>query len=346
MKKALALLLSLTIALSLTGCGSGGEEKTVETSQAAGGEAADASGTDTDWEPSQPITIMNYVKAGGGMDIATRKFVEIAAKYTDATFVVDNTPGAGGMTAMEYVLSQPADGYTVFAGTVSNVAYLVANEEDLEKYIWGFQWIDDIMADPYSVMVPSGSDINTLDDLLAECKAGATVWCGPSTGGAKHLAALQLWGALGIENATWVPFESGPDALLAVIGGQGIASVGNPGDVEGKDLKNIVIATGEKLEKYPDVTNFADCGYPDLDELNMWRGFAVKDGTPAGMVTWFQNLVDQVTADEEWQKFFADNSIVVFNKTTEEFEAIIRDNITNYIDILKSLELIDASYEG
>ena len=116
--------------------------------------------------------------------------------------------------------------------------------------------------------------------------------------------------------------------------------------MEGKDLKNIVIATGEKLEKYPDVTNFADCGYPDLDELNMWRGFAVKDGTPAGMVTWFQNLVDQVTADEEWQKFFADNSIVVFNKTTEEFEAIIRDNITNYIDILKSLELIDASYEG
>ena len=133
---------------------------------------------------------------------------------------------------------------------------------------------------------------------------------------------------------------------MAVIGGQGIATVGNPGDVEGKDLKNLVIATNEKLEKYPDVANFADCGYPELDELNMWRGFAVKKGTPAEMTEWFQKLVDQVTADEEWQKFFADSSIVVFNKTTEEFEAIIKDNIADYIDILKSLELIDASYEG
>ncbi len=341
MKKVLALLLSLAMVLSLAGCGS---KEPATKAQEAGGEGAAAS--ESGWTPSQPITIMNYVKAGGGMDIATRKFVEIAAKYTDATFVVDNTPGAGGMTAMEYVLSQPADGFTIFAGTVSNVAYLVANEEDLEKYIWGFQWIDDIMADPYSVMVPAGSDIRTLEDLLAKCRAEGTVWCGPSTGGAKHLAALQLWGALGIENATWVPFESGPDALLAVIGGQGIATVGNPGDVEGKDLKKLVIATNEKLEKYPDVANFADCGYPELDELNMWRGFAVKKGTPAEMTEWFQKLVDQVTADEEWQKFFADSSIVVFNKTTEEFEAIIKDNIADYIDILKSLELIDASYEG
>jgi tripartite-type tricarboxylate transporter receptor subunit TctC len=288
---------------------------------------------------------MNYVKAGGGMDIATRKFVEIAAKYTDATFVVDNTPGAGGMTAMEYVLNQPADGYTVFAGTVSNIAYLVANQEDLDQYVWGFDWIDDIMADPYSIMVPTSSSINTLDDLLNACKSD-TVWCGPSTGGAKHLAALHFWSNLGIENATWVPFESGPDALLAVIGGQGIATVGNPGDVEGKDLKNIVIATTDKLEKYPDVPNFADCGYPDLDQLNMWRGFAVKDGTPEEMVTWFQNLVDQVTADADWQSFFAENSIVVFNKTTDDFESIIKDNISNYVDILKGLDMIDASYNG
>jgi tripartite-type tricarboxylate transporter receptor subunit TctC len=288
---------------------------------------------------------MNYVKPGGGMDVATRKFAEIAAKYTDATFVVDNTPGAGGMTGMEYVLSQPADGYTVFAGTVSNIAYLVSNEEDLNKYVWGFEWIDDIMADPYCIMVAKDSPINSLDDLLNACKDGS-VWCGPSTGGAKHLAALQFWPALGIDNATWVPFESGPDALMAVIGGQGIASVGNPGDVEGKDLKHVVIATTKPLANYPNVPNFASSGYPKLDELNMWRGFAVKKGTPPEMIAWFQDLVDKVTADQEWIDFFNASSIVVFNKKTDEFESIIRDNITDYIEILKGLDMIDASYKG
>ena len=352
MRKVLALTLAAAMTtMSLTACGGSepAKEAAPAKTEAAKAEEAPAKEAEAapagEWKPTQPITIMNYVKAGGGMDVTTRKFAEIAAKYTDATFVVDNTPGAGGMTAMEYVLSQPADGYTIFAGTVSNIAYLVANEEDLEKYVWGFEWIDDIMADPYCIMVPKSSDINTLEDLLKTCESD-TIWCGPSTGGAKHLAGLQFWNNLGIENATWVPFESGPDALLAVIGGQGIATVGNPADVEGKELKSIVIATEEKLAKYPDVANFADCGYPELDKLNMWRGFAVKDGTPAEMIAWFQNLVDQVTADEEWQSFFAENSVVVFNKTTEEFEELIQANIVDYIDILKSLEMIDESYEG
>lgn len=352
MKKFTALFLALIMALSLTACGEKKEETPAATTPAASAPAAStpaasapASSEVGEWTPEQPITIMNYVKAGGGMDVATRKFAEIAAKYTDATFVVDNTPGAGGMTAMDYVLSQPADGYTIFAGTVSNIAYLVANEESLDDYVWSFEWIDNIMADPYCIMVSSNSDINSLDDLLAACEGGS-VWCGPSTGGAKHLAALQMWGNLGIADSTWVPFESGPDALLAVIGGQGIATVGNPGDVEGKDLKSIVIGTEEKLAKYPDVANFADAGYPELDSLNMWRGFAVKDGTPAEMIAWFQNLMDQVTADPEWQEFFAEKSIVVFNQTTEEFEATIQDNIDNYISILKEIDMIDASYKG
>jgi len=143
-----------------------------------------------------------------------------------------------------------------------------------------------------------------------------------------------------------VPFESGPDALMAVIGGQGIASVGNPGDVEGKELKHVVIAAAKPLANYPSVPNFAASGYPALDELNMWRGFAVKKGTPPEMIAWFQDLVDKVTADQEWVDFFNASSIVVFNKKTDEFESIIRDNIADYIDILKGLDMIDASYKG
>ncbi|MBQ7520314.1 MAG: tripartite tricarboxylate transporter substrate binding protein, partial [Clostridia bacterium] len=59
-----------------------------------------------DWEPKQPITIMNHVAVGGAMDLYTRKWVELAAKYTNATFVVDNNDGASGLTAGEWVLGQ------------------------------------------------------------------------------------------------------------------------------------------------------------------------------------------------------------------------------------------------
>ena len=69
--------------------------------------------------------------------------------------------------------------------------------------------------------------------------------------------------------------DGGPDAMLAVMSDQAVASCGNPGDVEGRELRHLVIATKNKLAKYPDVANFADLGYPELDELSMWRGYAV-----------------------------------------------------------------------
>jgi putative tricarboxylic transport membrane protein len=50
--------------------------------------------------PDKPIRIINYVAPGGLMDITTRKFVNIAAKYTKAVLVVENKPGAGGLVGI------------------------------------------------------------------------------------------------------------------------------------------------------------------------------------------------------------------------------------------------------
>ncbi len=295
-----------------------------------------------EWKPEQPITIMNYVKAGGGMDIATRKFAELAAKYTDATIIVDNKTGAGGLVCADYILQQPADGYLVFATTVSYVDTVLSQEEDVQKYIWGFEWIDDIMADPYCIIVKKDSDW-TLESLIANAKAEEQIWAGPAAGGSKHIAAIQFCNALGAE-ITWLAKDGGPDAMLAVMSDQAVASCGNPGDVEGRELRHLVIATKNKLAKYPDVANFADLGYPELDELSMWRGYAVKAGTPAEFIAWWQDLCEKVTNDPEWIEFFNEKSIVVHNKTSEDFLAELKADMAAHLEVLKGADLVDASY--
>ena len=114
MKKIIALALALVMLFALCACGSSaGPAAEKPAADKADTPAAETSGEA--WEPTQPITILNYVAAGGAMDLATRKFVEIANKYTNATFVVDNMTGASGMIAAEYVMSQPADGYLIYA---------------------------------------------------------------------------------------------------------------------------------------------------------------------------------------------------------------------------------------
>ena len=244
MKKIIALALALVMLFALCACGSSAApaaEKPTAADTAA--DKADTPAAETSgeaWEPTQPITILNYVAAGGAMDLATRKFVEIASKYTDATFVVDNMTGASGMIAADYVMTQPADGYLIYATTVTYIYGIAAAEEDASKYIDGLTWIDNIMADPYCILVPSSSDY-TLDSLVEEAKNGNMIWCEPNAGGAKHIAAIQMCNALGIDIQV-VPYESGPLAIGAVLGGQGTASVGNPGDTTKYDVKAIVVA--------------------------------------------------------------------------------------------------------
>jgi tripartite-type tricarboxylate transporter receptor subunit TctC len=53
--------------------------------------------------PEKPIKLIVYTKPGGAIDVFARKFTTIAAKYTDATFVVVNKSGAGGIVAIKQI---------------------------------------------------------------------------------------------------------------------------------------------------------------------------------------------------------------------------------------------------
>ncbi len=47
--------------------------------------------------PEKPITIIVYVKPGGGVDVDSRKLAAIGERLTGAKFVVRNKTGAGGL---------------------------------------------------------------------------------------------------------------------------------------------------------------------------------------------------------------------------------------------------------
>ncbi len=58
--------------------------------------------------PAKTIKIIVYLKPGGAGDVFARKFTAIAEKYTDASFVIVNKPGAGGVIAIKHILKKSA----------------------------------------------------------------------------------------------------------------------------------------------------------------------------------------------------------------------------------------------
>ena len=302
-----------------------------------------------EWEPKQPITIMNHVAAGGAMDLYSRKWVELAAKYTDATFVVDNNDGASGLTAGEWVLDQAADGYTIFALAPTYIDAVIQSELDCADYVDGFKYVYNLMADPYCVLVPINPEagnptFDTFEELVEWAKTNKLTLSEPNYG-AKYIDAVQVFEDVGVDFQA-ISYGGAKKNFAALLGGQAIASVGNPGDTAKYEVKALVVGAPERLAALPDVPTYAELGYNEkLDGIWMWRGYAVKAGTPDEMIEWFQDLCDKISADPEWVEYMEAQLLTVRTDRTEAFTQIVEDEVTSTIEVLKSVDQISADYE-
>jgi tripartite-type tricarboxylate transporter receptor subunit TctC len=172
----------------------------------------------------------------------------------------------------------------------------------------------------------------------AKAKNGAQIWVGPAVGGNDHIMARKTWRALGIQ-AKWVPFESGEEAMVALMGGHGVVYVGNPGDVIGRpDLENAVISAPKRLGGvWANIPTFKELGVSGLDEEIMWRGFAIKKGIPEEARKFYYDLIEKVSRDPQWRKYIEEEGADPVFYKEERFKQIVKEDLKDFIDVLKEL---------
>ena len=316
MKRALVMLLFVSLTFGVFAAGQ----------QGGAAPAPAAAADDGPWVPTKPITIITHVGAGGGTDVAIRLFTDIARNYTDATFVVENITGGATMNASNAVLQRPADGYTIFAMAMSNVNNVVSNDFDQSVYIDGYHWLAKIQKDPSAVIIrksdrDAGMDFEGIIQD-ARNRPGQQIWAVPVLGANKHFEALMIWEATGVEG-TAVPFVSGPLGAAAVLSGSADVQMGNPFNAKGRDLWVAAIASEERMPGFEDSPTFAELGYPELNNEHIWRGLAVRQGTPQAMITWMEDLVTKISTHPRWIEFHVENAIAPRAVFGEDFRKIV-----------------------
>src|SRR6478609_9485507 len=86
------------------------------------GERASAQDDPAQVFPTSPFAFVVGYAAGGGNDIFARLVGDKVREFLGQPVVIENKPGGGGRLAGEYVLGQPADGYTVLVGAAGMMA--------------------------------------------------------------------------------------------------------------------------------------------------------------------------------------------------------------------------------
>jgi tripartite-type tricarboxylate transporter receptor subunit TctC len=81
--------------------------------------------------PSKPIRAVVAFGGGGATDVVARIAAAALTQSLGQPVVIDNRPGADGIIATELVVKAPADGYTVFFATSTQVSALPALRKSL-----------------------------------------------------------------------------------------------------------------------------------------------------------------------------------------------------------------------
>ena len=75
-----------------------------------------------DW-PARPVTMVVPYAAGGPTDVIGRLFAQQMGEALGRQIVVENVPGAGGMTGASRVTQAAPDGYQVLFGGSGNLVF-------------------------------------------------------------------------------------------------------------------------------------------------------------------------------------------------------------------------------
>jgi tripartite-type tricarboxylate transporter receptor subunit TctC len=292
--------------------------------------------------PEKPVELVVYTNPGGALDIFARTFAKIASRYTDADFNVVNQVGSGGIAAIKELIAGNADGYSLMAVTRSNIGKIISTGGEIDTS--DLTWLAIMVSDPEAIITLAGHEIDTWEKLVADAMAkhGDQVWVGPARGGNDHIMAMRTWRAAGI-NARWIPYASGGKAMAALSAGKGVAYVGNPQDVLDKPhLRVLIISSPERLGgKFDHVPTFREKGVKGLDGEVIWRGFAVKNGTPKEALFFFSELFEKVHQDRDWRAFIQEGGAnPVFMDEAGFSELVARDK-REFIKILKELGAIN-----
>lgn len=169
--------------------------------------------------PDRPITIVVMYAAGGGTDTIMRKLAEEMAAAKGWTVNVINKPGAVGAVGTQYVLAQPADGYTILGGANYNrFVRVLGHVEQVPWETWATFKAANALA---SWSVRKDSPFESFEDIIAAAKEnpGSVSISTSGTGGVWHELALIMANLAGIE-LKYVPYQGGKPATLAGLQGE------------------------------------------------------------------------------------------------------------------------------
>jgi tripartite-type tricarboxylate transporter receptor subunit TctC len=295
--------------------------------------------------PSRPIRIVVPFGPGGIADLTARAVGKELSESLKQSVVIENRPGAGGVTAGDLVARAEPDGHTLLLmsnGTAVSAGLFRKLPFDAQK---DFAPISLLGTFDIAVLVAENARFKTLADLLAHAKANpgklniATV----AVGSTQNLAAELFKTTAGLD-AQVVPFNGTPAVITALRGGEVDAAVEILGPVKtqitGKALRALAVLGDKRPVGLGDVPTAAETGGA-LAGFNVasWNALAAPAGTPRPVIERLQRETQAALASAELKQQLAALSLEARSSTPEQLATLLASEIRRWTQVIERAKI-------
>lgn len=291
-------------------------------------------------QSDSPMRVILPVGAGSGVDTIARAAQNALARELKQSVVIENLPGAGGLTGTAQIVKAAPDGRTI--GLVSNNH--AVNPSVYKKM--PFDSINDITPiavvgeTPFVLVVNPGKlPVKTVKELVATLKAnpGKYNYASSGNGTILHLAAELFVDEAGVK-AAHVPYKGVGPMLTDMIGGQvdfGVLAVpAVQGQLKAGTLRAIGVMGAQRVASMPDLPTMKEQGLNDV-VIGGWFAFVAPAKLPAQEVKRIHTAVTNAFASPEVKEAMAKQENIINPMSPEASLAHFKTEQARYARIVQ-----------
>ena len=304
---------------------------------------ATAPGAADESYPNRPVTMIVPFAAGGASDVIARLIGEEMGKALGQRIVNENTPGAGGSTAMTRVARAAPDGYTIAIGNSGTAAAVYHIYPDLKFTPQSFITVGMVAKTSPVIAVKNGfAGGDTVASFIdyAKKNPGKVTVGHAGVGSSNFIICKSFLKAAGVE-VSLIGYRGAGPALQDLVAGQIDMVCDNATSVaqtiQGGQVKGLVVSSPTRLPNLPPVPTAQEAGVPAF-QAQGWNAIMVPAGTAQPIVARLQRALQTAVGSQLVRTRFAeiDTTVPTAEEQTPAFMAsFVPAEIEKYKLVLK-----------
>jgi tripartite-type tricarboxylate transporter receptor subunit TctC len=291
--------------------------------------------------PTKPIRLIAPFAPGGGIDILARSIATPAAESFGQPIVIDNRPGAGGMTGAEMVAKAPPDGYTLIM-VASTYATTSAYGRPSYDPIEGIEPIVLIGTTGLVLTVHPSIPAKSVKELVGYAKANPARlnYSSVGAGSIPHLALELFKLETGIQ-CVHVPYKGAGPALVALVGGEvqltALSLVPVLPHVRAGRLRALGITQPQRSSLLPELPTIGE-SVPGFEVIH-WYGMWGPKGMPGPIVSRWNHEVAKLVRSDAMSARLRSEGLDPAGGPPQQFGDIIRRDVLKWRRVIQDAKI-------